>query len=95
MEGSNQDDKSSFASIKQDLDKTYDSPEQLAGKVWLVLKEYNFTSWELVCFCMVYMMKITSVYEWFKPMCKSFHQNVYLAHYRAHSELGLKPRDET
>jgi hypothetical protein len=94
MEGSNQEDKRSFAVIKSELDKTYDSPEQLAGKVWTVLKDCNFDSWTLVCFCMVYMMKITSVYEWFKPMCKNFHQNVYLAHYKATNELGLKPREE-
>lgn len=92
MEGSDQVDKP-FADIKKELDKTHDSPEQLCGKVWEVLIPHNFTSWELVCFCMVYLMRITSVYEWIKPVAKNLHMVVYLAHYKATDELGLKPRE--
>ena len=88
-----QEDKRNFASIKQELDKTHDSPEELCGKVWSVLKDHNFTSWDLVCFCMVYLLKITSVYEFLKPNAKALHMTVYLAHYKATDELGLKPRE--
>lgn len=92
MEGSNSNDKP-FAERKRELDKTYDSPEQLCGKIWEVLTPYNFNSWELVCFCMVYLMRITTVYEFLKPVAKSLHMIVYLAHYKATDELGLKPRE--
>lgn len=93
MENGNQNDKRTFKQIKEDLDKTHDSPEILGGKVWLVLKDHNFTSWDLVCFCLVYLMKITTVYEFLKPHAKSLHMTVYLAHYKATEELGLKPRE--
>lgn len=93
MAGSGETDQRSFAEIKQELDKTHDSPEILGGKVWSVLKDHNFTSWDLVCFCLVYLMKVTSVYEFLKPHAKNLHMTVYLAHYRATEELGLKPRE--
>lgn len=92
MEGSNSGSES-FAETKKQQDLEYDSPEQICGKVWNVLKDHNFTSWDLVCFCMVYLMKVTSVYEFLKPNAKQLHMTVYLAHYKAKEELGLKPRE--
>lgn len=92
MEGSNQQNKP-FAERKAELDKTHDSPEVLGGKVWHVLKDQNFTSWELVCFCLVYLMKIVLVYEFLKPHAAALHKVVYMAHYMATEELGLKPRE--
>lgn len=94
MDGSNSEDKRDFKVIKQELDLTHNSPEELCGKVWTVLQPHDFTSWDLVCFCMVYLMKITTVYEFLKPVAKSLHMIVYLAHYKATDELGLKPREK-
>jgi len=93
MEGSDQEDKRDFKELKRDRDLVYDSPEQLCGKVWEALTPFNFDSWTLVCFCMVYLLKITVVYEFLKPLAKNLHMTVYLAHYKAPDELGLKPRE--
>lgn len=92
MAGDNTDNQS-FAERKAELDKTHDSPEQLCGKVWEVLIPHDFTSWDLVCFCMVYLLRITTVYDFLKPLAKNLHMVVYLAHYKATDELGLKPRE--
>jgi hypothetical protein len=83
-----------FSITKSRLDKLIDSPEIRGARVYQLLENHEMPIWDIVCFCMVFILKASVMLEFLKPIAKELHTVIYLAHYKAPDELGILPKEK-
>ena len=86
--------KEPFSTTKERLDKLMDSPEIRGTKVYSLIADKEIAIWDIVCFCMIFILKASTMMEFLKPIAKELHTVIYLAHYKAPDEIGILPKEK-
>jgi hypothetical protein len=67
----------------EDVDERVTTPDRRALHVFNVLKKYDFTDWDIVCFCANYLgLQANSTLPYLMPEAKILTQKVYTLHYK-------------
>lgn len=70
-------------------DEITPTPEERAQIVWEFLREYSqFSTWDLVCFCVEYLGLISAEYPWLKESAKKQNVLVYKYHMMHKEEIA-------
>lgn len=63
------------------IDGKMASPEARALKVYEYLRQSEFTTWDILCFCANWLGIMSAVWPWVENPAKVLSQLVYKAHY--------------
>lgn len=63
------------------VDAKLKSPEQRALAVYQYLRESQFTTWDVLCFCVNWLGIMAAVWPWLEAPAKILSGLVYKAHY--------------
>jgi len=63
------------------VDAKCKSPEQRALEVYEYLKKSEFTTWDVLCFCVNWLGIMSIMWPWLEEPAKAFNGLVYRAHY--------------